>query len=197
MVDIFSRIEQRWNFALPEQFRVLSRVGAIDYESPRHINLTNIKWYHPAKVEGQDIPDYWVPGLVPFAGSPKGDSVCWVLDWKSKFGIGTAFCLRGSNSGTGYAPDFAGAVYRSLLEELSGSFLVNTPEEFLDVFRRYIDCVSVIFREGWVNTLTDLMRRPTTVDDDGLRVINVEEVRDIVHRDLVFPQLDVRFKYTR
>src|SRR5215472_5767736 len=102
-MDVFDRILLRWGFRVPSEYVVLSGGGVIDYENPNYLLLTHVKeWFIPARVEGQVLPDYWRHGFVPFAATPMGDSICWVTEWQTDLGIGTAFCVRSSSIAVGY-----------------------------------------------------------------------------------------------
>src|SRR5690348_14105102 len=116
-------VDNRWGIRLPHEYLAMAHSGLLDSEHPNYLRLTDVRWFHLAHVFGQDIPEYWKPGVIPFAGSPKGDRLCWVLDWQNDRDTPTAFCLRGASWANGYAPNFVGTVYRALLEEFSGSML--------------------------------------------------------------------------
>lgn len=196
-MNVFSLIEQRWGFVLPEEYKALARAGILDYESPDYLRLTYVRWYYPPKVEGQDIPEYWKPGIVPFAASPAGDKLCWVLDWQTHRGTGTAYCVRSSSSARGYEPDFAGAIYRAMLEEFLSSFLEESSPKLAVIFRQYVDRVAPVLPTSWVQTLGELVTREPQFGEDGGFIVSEGEVQGIIERDLAFSHLNVRFQYTR
>jgi len=194
-MDAYSEIERRFGFNLPEEFKILGRAGILDHEHPDYLRLTDVRWHYPPHVAGQDIPKDFKAGIVPFASSPKGDCLSWVLGWKTDVGIGTAFCLRGSSMARGYAPSFAGAVYRALLEEFADSLLDESVVRLQGIFRSYVDCVAPVMREPWLNTLNELAGREPQLGDDGAHVLDESELQQLIIRDLQFPHLNAPMKY--
>lgn len=198
-MNIAQRIEARWGMKLPDEYLLLSQTGALDFESPNYLLLTQIKeWYIPAKVEGQIVPEYWKPTFVPFAASPMADRLCWVNSWRSPEGIGTAFCFRSSSTAFGYAPNFAGAVYRALLEEFTGSALtaIVNPDELKERFKAYVELVSPILMPAWAETLRGITERKIEVADDMAFLLREAEANQIIERYLAFAELNKEVEYT-
>lgn len=198
-MNIAERIQARWGMRLPDEYVLLSQTGALDFESANYLRLTQIKeWYIPAKIEGQIVQEYWKPNFIPFAASPVMDRLCWVTSWKSPAGIGTAFCFGSSSTALGYAPNFAGSVYRALLEEFTGSALIAMfgVDELKKTFQAYIELVLPIMLPAWVEKLRAITERKIEVVDDLAILLSEAEANRIIETDLTFPELNKDIVYT-
>lgn len=202
LMSIYSGIETKWGFSLPAGYRVLADCGAMDYEHPNYLRLTHVnEWYFPPKLYGQELPDYWRPGFVPFAQNCMADRLAWALEWSNGGDIPVVFCPNSLNMARGYAPNFEGAVYRALIEELSGSWLgmglgVQLPE-LKQLFARYIEMVEPVLPASWAKTLRRSLECEMWADEDGAHLIGDDRADEIIKSDLSFPQLGEQLRYTR
>jgi hypothetical protein len=197
-MDIFERIERRWGFRVPPEYVSLSQSGVLDYERPEHLRLTHIKeWFIPAQVEGQTIPEYWRPGFIPFASTHMGDYLCWALDWKGEAGVATAFCFRGDYAAEGYAPNFAGSIYRALIDEFSGSRVGENSsiKHRQETLQGYVTRVAEIMPAAWLDTLQKLSRRELRITDRGAAFLEKGEADEIIRRHLDFEHLNQEIRY--
>lgn len=201
-MSIYSGIETRWGFTLPVGYRVLADCGAMDYEHPNYLRLTHFgEWYFPPKLYGQELPNHWRSGFIPFAQNSMGDRLAWALEWSNGSDIPVVFCINSFSMARGYAPNFAGAVYRALIEEFSGSWLgEGLGLQSLDLkkrFARYIEVIEVMLPETWTSTLRRALDRELWTDEDGAHLIDDSRADEIIQNDLSFSHLGDQLHYTR
>ena len=120
------RFLSRFGFHLPVVYRSMSDRGLLASDHPHHLQLTDFHWLTMEQILANSMTPVSAGNLLPFAESGNGDRWCWNTGWRSQRGIAVVFIARDQRSGEGYAADFAAALYRKLLEEFSGSWLLGT-----------------------------------------------------------------------
>src|SRR5262249_49790972 len=97
----------------------------------------------------------------------------------------------------GVAPSFRGFLYRMLLEEFSGSWIVDNPEdeEGKARIRRAVEVICPQLPREWAQRIDELSRQPGDTDnDEGVCVCPRNGVKRIIEKDLAFLNLDVVFQ---
>lgn len=128
-----SHIESRYGIAIPELYRTLHAAGHFNAQSPDlYIAFTDHEWLTLEEIANYELADWQTISkqwFVPFSISARRDEWGWRRDWASSSGEpAVVFCERGPE-GYGYAPDFRAFLYRMLLEELSGTWLLESHED--------------------------------------------------------------------
>ena len=94
----------------------------------------------------------------------------------------------------GYAPGFAGCIYRLLLEELHASAAADRlkipPQEVSTIYRQNAERVAPYLPPAWVATLQELSARPVREAFMAVGVIDHKELQRIIQRDLSFAHLN-------
>lgn len=189
----FEQATTRWHFVFPEDYLTFYNTGMLTESPATGLRLSRFWWLTPAEIAGCDWPDYKIPELVPFAKTPGRDHFCWHKD-----GGWVASCPRDSDFGEGFAPSFAGFVYRALLEEFAGTWLVSVLEsdsaKVRTLLAEYSARAGALLPESWRDVLRDCGKRELIQTEWDHQSIRSEEMNVIVQRDLAFPMLNRSFK---
>lgn len=167
--------------------------------SARYVHLSDTTWLSREQLAEFAPLGFQIPGLVPFARSERRDLWCWYTAWRGPTLCPIVFCPRDSEEANFFAPGFASAVYRLLLEEFSGTWL-SDPEYYGDdtpgVFRRYVEDLSQFLPPNWIGELRRIVSLPLREDGEGtVGFISRAEADSIVRRHIGFPELDQTFKH--
>ncbi len=171
-MDEYSVIEQRYGYRPPNVYRTMQKKGHFDWHgpngSPDDLFLTDLEWLSLQKIAEYKFFDWQVGVLLPFAISARRDEWCWRLDWQQSAELPVVFCERGA-IGYGFAPNFCGFLYRILLEEFSGTWLVDSfgTQGTQTRLCRYVDFVRPYLPERWVRSLLSLAKREWVTLADG------------------------------
>jgi hypothetical protein len=124
--ELFRRIEERYVFALPEEYRRLEARGLFALSNPAHASdsyepgsylwLNDMEWYSLQQIADFEFQSYHLPGFVPFAFSGGGDYWCWQPVNTDLRGTPVLCCFRDYEFATIYAPNFQSAIYRQILD---------------------------------------------------------------------------------
>lgn len=164
----FAAVEERYGFKLPEVYRLLSDAGHLDPRGSDCLTLTDVEWLTPQDIAEYKFLDWQAPHktwFVPFAISARRDEWGWRLDWAAGGEPPVVFCERGPE-GYGYAPDFRGFLYHMLLEELSGTWLLENDEDKRgkQAVARSVEIVSPHLPKHWVARLKALLQKGWHLD---------------------------------
>jgi hypothetical protein len=199
-MDEYEVIEARYQFRLPPLYRELRAAGCFDYTRPdKYIELTDHQWKSLQAIGRHEFcpwQTYSQTFLVPFSHSARRDEWGWRLDWIRGDEPAIVFCERGPE-GKGFAPDFRGFLYRMLLEEFSGTWVVARPEddEGKAKIRRAVEAICAHLPGAWVKRIDELSRQPWYTERDGtIRVYSRAECNRIIEQDLAFPHLNAVFQ---
>lgn len=195
----YDLIAARYGFVLPPLYRELQAAGCFDYKQPdKYIEFTDHQWLSLESIASHEFCK-WQTNLqrflVPFSHSARRDEWGWRLDWMSGEEPAIVFCERGL-TGEGFAPNFRGFLYRMLLEEFSGTWVVENPEdeEGKAKIRRAVDVVCPRLPQEWAQRIEGVSRLPWYIDEDKtVCVYPRAECDRIVAMDLAFPHLDEAF----
>jgi hypothetical protein len=197
-MELERAIEARYGFSLPASYRALQAEGRFAAGSENWLHLTDLEWLGLRDIAAYQFEDWQLAAaghFVPFAISARRDEWCWRLDWANGGEPPVVFLERGPE-GYGYAPDFRGFLYRVLLEELSGSWLLQdeTDEHGQALVWQSVNTVTPFLPEAWAARLRDLAARPWYKDKSGaIRVFPRTECKQIVAEELKFPHLNEYF----
>ncbi|HET6252366.1 MAG TPA: hypothetical protein VFE47_32060 [Tepidisphaeraceae bacterium] len=50
-MNVFDRIERRWDLTLPDSYRILAENGLLDYENQNYLRLAEVEWFYPPHVD--------------------------------------------------------------------------------------------------------------------------------------------------
>ena len=187
--------ETRYGFQFPPAYRALLIGGHLKARGDGLLALTDLEWLTPSEIAVYEPFRPLAAPLVPFATTARVDEWCWRLDWQEAGEPAIVLRERGE-SGLGYAPDFRGFLYRVLLEELSGTWLVEGPDdtEGQAVVRQSIAVAAPHLPAAWADHLQTLAAKPWKRSRDGtVRAFPRSHCDRIVARALAFLHMDEEF----
>jgi hypothetical protein len=194
----YARIAERYDFIVPDQYRRVRATGLLDRGSPNELFLTDLEWLSTDAIAVYQFLEFEIKGLIPLARTARRDLFCWYPHWGTDKDIPVTFCPRDDENATCYASDFVGFLYRILLEEFSGSWLVDSfgVADTAERFRRYAIDVSQFLPDSWATTLCQLSTEPLIELEQGLYgVMNRRKCDDLIAKTLFFPRLNQEFKH--
>src|ERR1700722_16297438 len=110
--DIYRRIEQRYGFAIPEEYRQMRARGwfdcadgAMPYFDPAsrlYLWMNDMEWMSLPDIVDFEFPSYCKPGFVPFAFTADGSHWCWYPEHTSNGVTPVVLCPRDSKMGEFY-----------------------------------------------------------------------------------------------
>ncbi len=199
-MDAYDQIEARYSFRLPPLYRELQALGCFDHsQSDKYIWFTDHRWLSLHAIADHEFCEWQTDTrkfLVPFSHSARRDEWGWRLDWISSEEPPIAFCERGPE-GRGVAPDFKGFLYRMLLEEFSGTWVVESPDDDKGKakIRRAVEAICPRLPGAWGKRIDELSRQPWYTDKDKVVCVYPRtECNRIIEMDLAFPHLDEVFQ---
>jgi hypothetical protein len=196
--DGYGAIEARWGFIIPEDYRRMELAGFFDHKSPHYISLSDVEWLRLADISSRGPMGLEIDGLVPFAMEGGGSTWSWMRDQTIDGLTPIAHCPRDDERAEIFAPDFTSALYRLILQDLRGTWLIGdddiqTPADATLRFRRYVRELEPFFKPHWTARLNELLKRPFQKMDDGYTgVMRGPELRAIL-AELNFKELGLQF----
>jgi hypothetical protein len=194
----YDRIAERYSLIIPEQYRSVRAMGLLDRGSPNELFLTDLEWLSTDAIAIYEFLEFEIKGLIPFARTARRDLFCWYPPMATDKDIPVIFCPRDDENATCYASDFVGFLYRILLEEFSGSWLVDSfgVTGTAERFRRYATDVSQFLPDSWATTLCQLSTEPLIELEQGVYgVMDRKKSRDLIAKTRFFPRLNQKFKH--
>ena len=161
-MDQLQAIESRYGIVVPAAYRAMHAEGRFTAGSENWLSLTDLEWLDLVEIAAYEF-EHWqlahAGGFVPFAVSARRDEWCWRLDWADGGELPIAFCEHGPE-GYGYAPDFCGFLFCTLLEELSGSWVVEDEADARGqaAVLRSVDAVLPHLPAAWADQCADWPR---------------------------------------
>lgn len=199
-MDEYDSIKARYSFRLPPLYRELQAAGYFDHAQPTtYIEFTDHQWKSLKAVASHQFCDWQTHTrtfFVPFSHSARRDEWGWRRDWITGDEPAVVFCERGPE-GRGFAPDFRGFLYRMLLEELSGTWLLENPqdEEGKATICRVVEVIGPPTSARVGRRIDELSRQPWYTDKTGtICVFPRSECDRIIEQDLAFPHLNEVFQ---
>jgi hypothetical protein len=181
---------------LPKTYRRMQEDGVLDWTTPRGIQFSPVQWLSQEKILQYAVEET-TPVLLPFASTPGNDFWCWYRGWEINGAMPVVFASHYTDDVMGYAPDFAGCLYRMLLEEMTASRLVGemvaTPKELPDLFQRYTENIAPYLPREWGYMLQSLniSHRPVIHAGENMYgILYPEETERIIAHDLSFSGLN-------
>jgi len=195
--ELLAAVEQRYGFCLPDLYQWFSAAGHFDHSGNACLALTDVEWLRPQEIASYKFLEWQAPHktwFVPFAISARRDEWGWRLDWAVDGKPPVVFCERGPE-GYGYAPDFRGFLYRMLLEEFSGSWLLEHEGDEVgrQAVARSVEFVLPHLPKPWAARLETLAQKPWRSKDNYIGVYSRSECKQIIAIDLAFPYLNEKF----
>jgi hypothetical protein len=199
-MDDYDLIKSRYSFRLPPLYRELQAEGCFDCTLPdKYIEFTDHEWMPLGAIAHHDFCEWQTNTrqfLVPFSHSARLDEWGWRLDWASGDEPPVVFCERGPE-GRGFAPNFCGFLYRMLLEEFSGTWVVESLEDEKGKakIRRAVEVICPRLPQDWAQRIVELSRRPWYVaKDKTICVYPRAECDRIIEKDLAFAHMNEVFQ---
>jgi len=199
-MDDYELVEARYQFRLPPLYRELQSAGCFDYTQPeKYIEFTDHQWKSLPAIAGHEFCEWQTNTrtfFVPFSHSARRDEWGWRLDWITDAEPAIVFCERG-DEGCGFATDFRGFLYRMLLEEFSGTWVVESPEDEdgKSKIRRAVEVICPRLPRQWGQRIDELSRKPWYTDKDKtICVYPRAECERIIAEDLKFSHLNEEFQ---
>jgi hypothetical protein len=166
---LYKQIEDRYGFALPEEYQRLEARGLFAQSNPGHASefyepgsylwLNDMEWYSLQEIAEFEFQSYHLPGFVPFAFTAGGDYWCWQPASTDERGTPVICCFHDYELATIYAPNFQAAVYRQILEFCKGSD--DDPDvDAVAFLRRWAIDLEPVFPPPWRNRLLELAAVP-------------------------------------
>jgi hypothetical protein len=195
IADGIGGVRKRFGFTLPDDYLRLWALGLLNRHNSAWIEVSRHTWLSPDEIATiKWWPDYKIKSLVPCAQTGGGGHVCWVASrGRPKF---IADCPRDSDFAKGFAANFEGLLFRSLLDEFSDTWLVEDDLAAASrKFRRDADLAASVLPNDWGVLLKKLARRRPSINKESgnPHVISFVEVAEIVKKELAFPNLDEPF----
>jgi len=204
MPNIYQQIEARFGFHLPQLWMEMTEQGLFDSTKGGDVGLGKV--YTPEQIRDFKFYDLNKPGLVPFGEDSINSALCWQLDEANEERIPVALCYLDCGFAWYYAPDFLSSLYRIALEnnswpdEVVTNPLYNRAEKELRArssLRRWASVFEPYFPPHWTQTLRDLSERKALTwgekDSKEHGLVDENECREIVTRDLAYEKLDEEF----
>jgi hypothetical protein len=121
MEELFTQIEKRYAFTLPQAFREFWKRGFCTITGrslgPHYLLLMDMEWMPLEEIADFEFQSYHRPGFVPFATSGSGDLWCWQPAFTDERGTRVLSCPHDCYDADVYAPDFVSAVFRHLVDQ--------------------------------------------------------------------------------
>ncbi len=212
---MYRRIEQRYGFALPAEYRSMCARGWFDpkpedecgppfYHPDENwfLYIWDMKWLLLDSILEYVFTDDCLDGFMPFAESVCGDLWCWHPASTTEGRVPVVLCEHDSTMASFYAPDLHGAMYRQILAFATG-YCKDAEDEALSRahMRRWARDLGPVFPDAWRTTITQLATRPVQAWEsrsfDRRGLLSAEECRIIEQRDLAFSRLDEEFPWRR
>jgi hypothetical protein len=192
--DIYRRIEQRYGFAIPEEYRQMRARGWFDcadgtmpYFNPAsrfYLWMNDMEWMSLHDILEFEFPSYCKPGFIPFAFTAGGDHWCWYPEHTSNGITPAMHCPRDSKMGEYYAPHFLGALYRQALSFAAEPLDAKEELEARQHLKRWFDDLGPLFPFGWRETLAALLTAPAELGiRDGQKI---QANQSLVTRRILF-----------
>ncbi len=194
----YDSIAARYDFLVPENYRMVRAKGLFDQGSQTELFLTDLYWLSTEAIANYQPLPFQIKGLVPFACTARRDLFCWYPSWATERDVPVTFCPRDDENAACYASDFIAFLYRILLEEFSGSWLVESlgAKGTTERFRRYATDVGEFLPHDWAITLQELSNLPLTKLDEGVYgVMDRKKCNELIEAALSFPRLNKEFKH--
>ena len=186
-------IKSRFSFSLPADYMRCLGAGLLANDRLTGFEVSRYAWLSPDKIAGCVLPSYKITTLVPCAKTGGGDYYCWFVEAAGEAWI--AECLRDSNFAEGFAPNFEGFVFRSLLEEFADTWLTTDLGQAAEIFREYAVRSRRVLRTGWAEILVSLAaNNPRLNRVEHPQVVSEREVSEIIKSHLAFPSLGKEFR---
>jgi hypothetical protein len=200
--------------ATPEEWQATWRGRTLN--DPPALLGADFEWWSLDDMADWTPPDYWTnaPALVPFAESGRADVWAWAPAWVEGGRAPIVFAARDVDEASLVAPDLEGLLFRLLVEWFSDldpeAWDEFTPAERELALRAQVAAVSPYVRGSARRTLEELVARPLrTVELPKpfpkyrgpplvcLQLLDADEARTLVERELAFSRLDETFKHMR
>jgi hypothetical protein len=195
-MNVYDRINQRYGFMPPDEYRSMDQAGFFDFRNKRtYLWIPEAEWLPPKKILTFEFEEFHKPGFVPFAHTAAGDHWCW---WPGQHDMAVVQCPHDSIEAWFDAPSFVGSIYRRVLDYC----LDILPDDQVEVCTRLAEWVirlDVYFPPTWIETLKRLSTaKPKTwrrKEMSGYGLLSITEYESLVKRDLGFPRLNKTFEW--
>jgi hypothetical protein len=198
-MDAIAGIEMRYGIHLPPLYRTLLERKHFDHKHREsHLSFSDHEWLTLEEIAQYKFLSWQAPSkswMVPFAISARRDEWGWRSDWQQGDDLPVVFCGR-SEEGFGFAPNFAGYLYRRLLEEFSGTWLMEAPDDLKGKheLERTVHIVLPHLPSAWAKHIKTLSTKPWHKDKHGaICVFPRSECDALVGDELAFPHLNEKF----
>lgn len=189
----YERVRERFHFSVPDDYRRFWDAGLLVNDRANGLNVSRHSWLSPDEIANYPFPSYKISQLVPFAETPGRDTYCWYVEASGENWI--ADCPRDSNFAEGTAPSFEGFVFRSLLEEFSDSWVIESLADMREVFEAYTARTREFLPDRWTAILMGYRSRESKHNRWGRpQLIPEDHVKRIIGAELAFPMLGTEFR---
>jgi len=193
-MDIFDELRKKYDFEIPASYRSMFEAGW--FEKDDYLWVHEAEWLSPQEILAHEPADYHKPGFVPFAFTGAGDEWCW---WPETGQELVVLCPHDALQGQYDAPNFAGSIYRRMLEYALNGFVAEEQQEARDQLDEWATRLQPYFPSAWRETLHRLAQAPYVKwqkgRDWGAGFCTFEEHDAIIERDLDFPLLNQPFEW--
>jgi hypothetical protein len=197
-MDAFHAIETRFKFRVPQLYRDLHAAGHFSSGSDAYIELTDHRWMSVEDIASHEFQPWQTitqTFFVPFSSSARRDEWGWRLDWTESGEPAVVFCERGPE-GKGFGRDFRAFLYRMVLEELSGTWLLAHTNDEMGKARiaKTINAILPHMPPAWKRRIEELSGRPWIMKEkEGIFVFPRSECDRIYGEDAPFSHLNEVF----
>lgn len=191
-MDAYLRVLMKWGIDLPHDYRYCHGQGLLNYQRRPAFLHSFYRWMSPEEIAVHEWPSYKIATLVPIAREASMSCLCW----STVHGPGWVFeSPSDSCYASGYAPSFAGALYRATISDLEYCTVPGQEGipvvEFVESLRTCVQACNAIWPAEWVSTLLGILARtPTWVRDGDYSFVTKTEAGHLVKKYVDFPMLD-------
>jgi hypothetical protein len=199
MPDIsWDTIEAEWGHRLPDLYQQIYADGLLDPQHPEYLQFTDLVWQNDLQIAAWEPDPRQVPGLLPLAESLTGDELCWYPHIDPDHPHAVVWCPDDDEVARIYAPDFATCLYRLMLDECAGTWLVeehdrDTAQQLL---QRMAAALVPYLPAAWNDRLGIYVQRPLgPIDEHTWACIDEDEVLAALEVDTGYRRYDREFAH--
>ncbi len=201
-MDSYEQFESQFEFPLPASFRKLHARGCFDPrafkpDDPLHsayLWIPEVEWWTIEDILSYQIPEYHLPGFIPFANSEAGDLWCWVPARSAGNQVPIAFCPNDYKLASLDAPDFTSWLFRRTFTYSLGPIELDEVENTRLWFERWIADLSTLLKPHWRLKLQEITSLPLKSRREAEKeihfLVSPEEYLDIIRKEIGFLGLD-------
>lgn len=195
--EIVRQIAARYGFAPPADYLALGARGVFDpFDLARCLPLSDVRWMSLPEILDYRFEEGAVAGCMPFARDRAAGVWYWLPD-RAVAGKTSIIRTAAGVRNTFDSPDIKAFLYRRLLEYCTGYPGELDADEAGDIIPKWLKAFEPEWPKKWTATIQEIAKRPLVSygnrKSPGQGLLTPEECRQILTRDLHFPEIDREF----